>query len=301
MKQRQFPGGSDESKTAQGKHQSDINQGKQQNPGRLACTICGLKNHSTGECRRNMFYELCGFANHTILDCKREPFWNVGPELCAAQVMNQSFFYIDENIDPKVVREKASTAIITVRKGELSAKQIENEFKTVVSSEHWKWIARKIADNKFAMRFPSAKMVLEYSKFDLGVKGLDVQFSVEPWTSAVSAKGQLQQAWFKVGGIPVDQRGLRTIAKIGGLVGKTMQIDESTRFNRDFVRIKIACRNVELVPPSAECNMGMYIYDFLFEREVSQDDDMLNHEVANAVENPEVQASPKRPRTETIF
>jgi len=61
-----------------------------------------------------------------------------------------------------------------VRKGELSAKQIENEFKTVVSSEHWKWIARKIADNKFAMRFPSAKMVLEYSKFDLGVKGLDV-------------------------------------------------------------------------------------------------------------------------------
>jgi len=84
-------------------------------------------------------------------------------------------------------------------------------------------------------------------------------------------------------------------------VGKTMQIDESTIFNRDFVRIKIACRNVELVPPSAECNLGMYIYDFLFEREVSQDDDMLNHEVANAVENPEVQASPKRPRTETIF
>jgi len=80
-----------------------------------------------------------------------------------------------------------------------------------------------------------------------------------------------------------------------------MQIDESTIFNRDFVRIKIACRNVELVPPSAECNLGMYIYDFLFEREVSQDDDMLNHEVANAVENPEVQASPKRPRTETIF
>jgi len=48
-----------------------------------------------------MFCELCVYANHTTLDCKREPFWNVGPELCAAQVMNQSFFYIDENIDPK--------------------------------------------------------------------------------------------------------------------------------------------------------------------------------------------------------
>jgi hypothetical protein len=50
------------------------------------------------------------------------------------------------------------------------------------------------------MRFPSAKMVLEYSKFDLGIKGMDVQFCIEPWTSSLSAKGQLQQAWFKVRG-----------------------------------------------------------------------------------------------------
>jgi hypothetical protein len=43
-------------------------------------------------------------------------------------------------------------------------------------------------------------MVLEYSKFDLGIKGMDVQFCIEPWTSSLSAKGQLQQAWFKVRG-----------------------------------------------------------------------------------------------------
>lgn len=81
--------------------------------------------------------------------------------MCAAQVSNQSFFYIDENIDPKTSREKSSTAIITVSRGDLTSKQLENEFKSVVSSEHWKWSARKIADNKFIMRFPNAKMVLE--------------------------------------------------------------------------------------------------------------------------------------------
>jgi len=58
------------------------------------------------------------------------------------------------------------------------------------------------------------------------------------------------------------------LQKIGGLVGKTMAIDEGTRFNRDYVRVKIACRNVELVPPSAECTLGMYLYDFFFEREM---------------------------------
>jgi hypothetical protein len=32
--------------------------------------------------------------------------------LCAAQVEDQSFFYIDECIDPRVAQEKASTTVI---------------------------------------------------------------------------------------------------------------------------------------------------------------------------------------------
>ena len=119
-------------------------------------------------------------------------------------------------------------------------------------SGQWKWSVKKIADNKFSMRFPTAKMILDYANFNLGVKGLDVQFTVEPWTSAMGARGQLQQAWFRVSGIPIDQRGLIKIAKIGGLVGKTLVIDERTRFNKDFARLKIACRYVNKVPYSAE-------------------------------------------------
>lgn len=155
---------------------------------RGACEICGLKNHSTNECRRKLFCELCGFANHVTLDCKREPYWNSGPELCATQVTRQSFFYIDENIDSKSSKDKASTAIITVVKGELSAKMIENEFQRLVSSAQWKWSAKKIEDNKDSMRFPTAKMVMDYSNFTLGVKSVDAQFSIEPWSSSLSAK-----------------------------------------------------------------------------------------------------------------
>ena len=97
-------------------------------------------------------------------------------------------------------------------------------------------------------------------------------------------------------GIPVEQRGLRTIAKIGGLVGKTLIIDESTRFNRDYVRMKIACRNIDLVPPSAECSLGLFLYDFFFERETPTDDshDKLQTQVDVGDEG---QPSPKKPRT----
>lgn len=63
-------------------------------------------------------------------------------------------------------------------------------------------------------------------------------------------------------GIPSDQRSIKTIAKVGGLVGKTIEIDETTRNRNDFVRIKLACRDVSQVPNSAENTLGMLIYDF---------------------------------------
>ena len=137
----------------------------------------------------------------------------------------------------------------------------------MLSNEHWRWSARQIAENKFAMRFLNAKMVLDYSTFRLGMKNSETQMIIEPWTSSKWAKGQLQVAWFRVKGIPMNQRSIRTLAKIGGLVGKTMEIDESTRYKTEFVRIKIDCRDVHEVLASAEGNLGIYIYDFFFELE----------------------------------
>ena len=64
-------------------------------------------------------------------------------------------------------------------------------------------------------------------------------------------------------------------------MGKTLLIDESTRFNRDFVRLKIACRDVNLVPPSAKCSLGMLLYDFYFEKDepVEDNQDMLKTKI----------------------
>jgi hypothetical protein len=67
-------------------------------------------------------------------------------------------------------------------------------------------------------------------------------------------------AWFKVSGIPADQRGVRTIAKVGGLVGKTVAIDENTIFKPEFVIVKIACRDIKEVPAIVEGALGLNIF-----------------------------------------
>ena len=93
-------------------------------------------------------------------------------------------------MDNKNAKER-TTALINVVRGELSVKMIENEFKRLVSSTHWKWVAKRLADNKYTMKFPTTKMISDYNNFTLGIKGVDAQFTIEPWTSYMGAKGQL--------------------------------------------------------------------------------------------------------------
>ena len=114
----------------------------------------------------------------------------------------------------------------------------------------------------------------------------------------MGAKGKLQVAWFKVSGILGDQRSLRTIAKVGGLVGKTVEIDENTRFRHDFVRVKIACRDLSQVPPSAECNLDLFIYDFFFEIEKPDQQKIQSEKLATKAGGHEGQPTPKKMRTE---
>ncbi|WVZ73894.1 hypothetical protein U9M48_022151 [Paspalum notatum var. saurae] len=82
----------------------------------------------------------------------------------------------------------------------------------------------------------------------------------------MGAKGMLQRGWFRIKGIPDDQRSIKTIAKVGGLVGKVMKIDEKSRFGHDYVRARIACRDVTQVLGSVESTVELYLYDLQFKR-----------------------------------
>ena len=70
---------------------------------------------------------------------------------------------MDECIDPQVAREKASTIMISIVSSVVNAKQIELEFMNLIGAVSWRWIAKPVGEGKFSMRFPTAKMVQEWS------------------------------------------------------------------------------------------------------------------------------------------
>lgn len=266
---------------------------------REPCQICGYNNHSTSECRR-MLCEICGCNTHVTYDCINCLPWNYGPELCAAQVEGQGFFHIDEIIDPKVAREKASTAVISIISGSVSAKDIEHMFMNLLGSDAWCWTVRPMNESTFVMRFPTAKMVKEWSQIKtMFMKGCEAKIQIDSWSQPGVSKGQLQMGWFRVTNIPRDQRSIITLAKVGGLVGKVMEIDEKSRYIVDYVRLKIACRDISKVPKTAEGVLGLTVYDFGFEREIAEDN---NEKVLKSgIKVTEGQPPNKKPRAEGAY
>lgn len=108
---------------------------------RMGCEICGMKNHNTQDCRK-WYCEICCCNSHSTYDCVACLPWNYGPELCAAQSEGQSFFYIDEILDTKITKERASSVIITVLKGVVTSRDIESLFGNLLGSALWRWSAR---------------------------------------------------------------------------------------------------------------------------------------------------------------
>jgi hypothetical protein len=77
--------------------------------------------------------------DHIVFNCKKCLPWNLGLELCVAQVEDQSFFYIEETIDNRMIGERSSTAMISMVQGSVDEKQIEQEFVNLLWKNVWRW------------------------------------------------------------------------------------------------------------------------------------------------------------------
>ncbi|TVU43075.1 hypothetical protein EJB05_09511, partial [Eragrostis curvula] len=138
------------------------------------CSKCGVMNHSTQECTRPNKCDKCGACGHLGEKCRSKKLWEYVAPLCATQVEGQAFFCIPDCPSDVNLKERSTTALITVMSGNVTARQIEAEFKELLGSVAWRWTARSIDENKFTVRevvFPTAthadtKAIPDHDKHD---------------------------------------------------------------------------------------------------------------------------------------
>ncbi|TVU50360.1 hypothetical protein EJB05_01730, partial [Eragrostis curvula] len=134
--------------------------------------------------------------------------------------------------------------IETVEKSRWSHHSEMLEGHEIRDAESSKVAARKVKYDKFTVRFPTAQMIKDWGRFrPLGMRTVQAQIAIDPWNASVGAKAELQQAWFRVRGIPYDKRSKKTLAYVGSLVGATIAIDTKSLYRQDYVRMKICCRD----------------------------------------------------------
>jgi hypothetical protein len=60
--------------------------------------------------------------------------------LCVVKVEDQSFFYIEEIIENRMIKEKASMTIISVVQGAMGERKLEQEFMNMLGKNVWRWL-----------------------------------------------------------------------------------------------------------------------------------------------------------------
>ena len=72
--------------------------------------------------------------------------------------LGQGFHVIQNEGVEESGKEMANCALIKITKGSVTARQLESEFQAQAGpNSTWRWFAKKISENTFQMRFPTAK------------------------------------------------------------------------------------------------------------------------------------------------
>jgi hypothetical protein len=244
----------------------------------IICFRCKDFGHMARDCRKGWNAKLGKQFQEPYHDGPKQ-LCEMVVSLCATQVDGQAFFLIPDRPSQIQSKERTTTAIITVLKGEMNAKQLEDEFTRLLSGT-WRWTARKVSDNKFTMRFPSVQLIKDWSRFNpVKIRTVKAKIQIDQWNGSIGAKAELQWAWFRVRGIPDDKKSEDPAAYAGSLVGATMEVDKGSLHRPDYVRVKIAARDVSKVPEIAEGAIIPFLYDFHYEREIEMDIPNLGIEI----------------------
>jgi hypothetical protein len=74
----------------------------------------------------------------------------------------------------------ATTAVVTVLKGVVTAMQVEEEFTRILPNT-WRWTTRRVADNMFTVRFPNAQTIKDWEIFNpISLRNVKAKIKVDP-------------------------------------------------------------------------------------------------------------------------
>jgi hypothetical protein len=117
------------------------------------------------------------------------------------------------------------------------------------------------------------------------------------WNGDIEPISIMEEAWFRIKGIPMKYRCKSTAFYVASMVGRPLALDKNYLRNFSYIRVKIRCQDLSLVPSTHIGEIRKAFFEFLFTRELPEGNQQPNNQVGNIVANQEdenQQGTPKR-------
>jgi hypothetical protein len=245
---------------------------------------------------------VCGGDHHISVCQECEPGDYKAP-FFGSEEFGSGFYSIPVPDEDNYPVEQLNYAHITVEKGEVNCRNIEHEFNVWAESMkiNWRFFAKEVSATEFRTRFPSAKTIEELAHFGKlfmrTVPGAII--SLEKWAGDIEPISNMQEAWFRIKGIPMKFRNKSTVFYAASLVGKPLGLDKNYLRHFAYVSVKIGSQDLALVPNSRIAKIKKGFYELQYSRELFDPTSNNGNKSAIPVDNPGNEGdhgSPKRQR-----
>jgi hypothetical protein len=109
------------------------------------------------------------------------------------------------------------------------------------------------------VNFPSVQDLERVNGIQMGVPDFDAQFKISKWViQDIQPKFNLPQLWVHVEGVPHTVRHFHGLWAIGSLLGTTVDVDLSTLYSQNVVRILVAMMNPDILNKHQD-DKGAYV------------------------------------------
>jgi hypothetical protein len=128
----------------------------------------------------------------------------------------------------------------------------------------------------------------------------DTIIKIEKWAGDIEPFVVMEEAWFRIKGIPMRYRNKSTAYYVASMAGLPLTLDMNLLMNFAYIRVKLGCQDPALVPSSRIDSIKKGFYEFQFTREVIDPNTNPATYYASVVQNTNddtQQNSPKRQRT----
>jgi hypothetical protein len=193
------------------------------------------------DCTANPYCVNCKKEGHLSAMCSifsklQEPFW-------AGFGGDGKGFYCLEVAEDELQKPKANSALVCIEAGELTAEQVDAEFKDLVE-EDWDWQVHKVSETDFSLVFPS-KESLRMAIRGGGIKLPTSQCHamVMSNTADPAAAEQLVEVKVKLLGVPPPFRYSDRLLVGARELGRTLSVDDASLAIEDGpARMTVGCR-----------------------------------------------------------